>query len=138
MQDVDAFGFIVENEKDLFIIWDAHLQLKNFLLNVLEDRDVCRKRRIVQGWYEREDFVSIGLVRVINVIGVQFEGFLDDTITVAQLGSTNAEDPRAASIAAPRKYFLVYINFRGSLNWHEVLLKYHLLLLLTFFLRTDW
>ncbi len=49
MQDVDAVCFRVENKEDLFIIGKAHLQLKDFLMNVLEDCDVCRNRRIMQG-----------------------------------------------------------------------------------------
>lgn len=89
----------------------------------------------MQCWYVWEDLISIGLVRVRNVIGVQLEGFLDDTIMAANYASTNAEYPWAATIAAPRNNFLFLLYFRNSLNWHQVLLKYHLLSLLTFFLR---
>lgn len=47
MQYVNTFGFRVENEKNLFIIWEAHFHLKDFLLTILEDQNMCRKRRIV-------------------------------------------------------------------------------------------
>ena len=35
MQYVNTFGLRIENEKDLFIIWETHLQLNDFLHTVL-------------------------------------------------------------------------------------------------------
>ena len=34
MQYVNTFGLRIENEKDLFIIWETHLQLNDFLHTV--------------------------------------------------------------------------------------------------------